>query len=185
MTLPNLITLMRVGLVPLVVLAMVSDNMGWALAGFLVAGISDAVDGYLARRLGQESELGAYIDPIADKLLLVSVFVVMGLTGELPVWLVVLFVSRDGLIVGAVVLSSVMGQPVAIRPLPISKATTAAQIGLAALVLTELAFDIAIGPARDIAVIATALLTVASTAAYLVAWLKHMGDDGRSEGSRD
>jgi cardiolipin synthase (CMP-forming) len=184
MTLANLITILRLLLVPFVVFALLSGSMGWAFAGFVVAGMSDALDGYLARRLNQESELGAYLDPTADKLLLVSVFLVLGFLAELPLWLVIIVVSRDALIVGAVVLSSVMARPVAARPLMISKATTAIQIVLVALVLAELAFEMRLGPAREVVGGLTVLLTVASTAAYLVAWLRHMSDHGQSSDSR-
>ena len=139
MTIPNLITILRFLLVPGVVLAAAHRRMGWALAGFLVAGISDGVDGFIARQFNQRSELGAYLDPMADKLLLVSVFVVLGFMGELPLWLVIACVSRDALIVCAVLLSTVMGHPVAMKPLFVSKANTAVQIVLAAMVLAELA----------------------------------------------
>ena len=77
MTIPNIITLIRFLLVPAVVFALLTGEMGWALVGFLVAGISDGVDGFIARQFDQRSELGAYLDPMADKLLLVSVFVVL------------------------------------------------------------------------------------------------------------
>jgi cardiolipin synthase (CMP-forming) len=182
-TVPNIITIMRLFLVPLIVLALISGNMGWAFVGFLIAGISDGIDGMLARWLDQRSELGAYLDPIADKLLLVSVFIVLGFLGELPPWLVIGVVSRDALIVGAVVLASIMNRPVAARPLMISKMTTAAQIVLIALVLAELAFAPRLWPLRETMVFVTALLTVASAAAYLVAWLEHMGKDGRPDSS--
>ncbi|TPK97399.1 MULTISPECIES: CDP-alcohol phosphatidyltransferase family protein [unclassified Mesorhizobium] len=182
MTLPNMITIMRLLLVPAVVLAMLQSRWDWAFAGFLVAGISDGVDGFIARRWNQSSSLGAYLDPIADKLLLVSVFLVMGFAGELPLWLVVTMVSRDGLIVCAVLLSSVMSHPVEMKPLFVSKANTAAQIVLAALVLGELAFSVHLGPLRTALILLTGVLTVASAAAYLVAWLRHMS--GYGEGSR-
>ncbi|MDX8531454.1 CDP-alcohol phosphatidyltransferase family protein [Mesorhizobium sp. VK25A] len=182
MTIPNLITILRLLLVPAVVLAMLQSLWGWAFAGFLVAGVSDGVDGFIARRWNQSSRLGAYLDPIADKLLLVSVFVVMGFAGELPLWLVVTMVSRDGLIVCAVLLSSVMSHPVEVKPLFVSKANTAAQIVLAALVLGELAFSVHVGPLRTALILLTGVLTVASAAAYLVAWLRHMS--GYGEGSR-
>lgn len=174
LTIPNLITLFRFFLVPAVVFALLSEAYGWALACFVVAGLSDGVDGYLARKLDQRSELGAYLDAIADKLLLVSVFVVLGFERHLPLWLVVMAVSRDGLIVGAVMLSSILGYPVEIKPLFVSKANTAVQIVLAALVLLELAFALTLGPARPVLVVASGLLTAASAAAYLVGWLKHM-----------
>ena len=182
MTIPNLITLLRFFLVPAVVYALLEGATGWALAGFLIAGISDGVDGYIARRWpSQRSELGAWLDPLADKLLLVSVFVVLGLMREIPLWLVIAAVSRDILIMGAVVLADMMGRPMAMRPLFVSKANTAAQITLAALVLTELAFGIAIGSTRFWLVIVVGLLTAASAAAYLVAWLRHMSGYGEGE----
>ena len=95
MTIPNLITILRFLLVPGVVFALLTDKMGWALAGFLVAGISDGIDGFIARQFNQRTELGAYLDPMADKVLLASVFVVLGYMGELPLWLVIAAVSRD------------------------------------------------------------------------------------------
>src|SRR5690606_31332478 len=139
LTVPNLITLIRLLLVPSVVFALLTGYMGWAFAGFLLAGISDGIDGFIARHFDQRSELGAYLDPMADKLLLVSVFVVLGYMGELPLWLVIAAVSRDALIVSAVLLSTIMSHPVKVRPLFVSKANTLVQIVLAALVLGELA----------------------------------------------
>ncbi|WP_274629382.1 CDP-alcohol phosphatidyltransferase family protein [Arvimicrobium flavum] len=178
MTVATLITLMRFFLVPGVVFALLSHRMDWALAGFLVAGISDAVDGFIARHFNQKTELGAYLDPMADKLLLVSVFVVLGYMGELPLWLVIVAVSRDALIVGGVLLSTIMARPVAMKPLMVSKANTATQIVLAALVLGELAFSMTFGPLRDILIVVSGLLTVGSAAAYLVGWLRHMSGHG-------
>jgi cardiolipin synthase (CMP-forming) len=180
-TIPNLITILRFLLVPSVVFALLTDKMGWALAGFLVAGISDGIDGFIARQFNQRSELGAYMDPMADKLLLVSVFVVLGFMGELPLWLVIAAVSRDALIVCAVLLSTVMGNPVEMKPLFVSKANTAVQIILAATVLAELAFVTLFGPARVALIFLSGLLTVASAAAYLVGWLRHMSGNGKSK----
>ncbi len=176
-----MITIMRFVLVPAVVLAMLQAHWGWAFAGFLVAGISDGVDGFIARRYNQHSELGAYLDPMADKVLLVSVFVVMGFIGELPLWLVVTMVSRDALIICAVLLSTVMAHPVEMKPLFVSKANTAIQIVLAAVVLGELALDILLDPLRPALILLSGVLTVASAAAYLVGWLRHMSGNG--EGS--
>lgn len=181
LTIPNLITIMRFVLVPAVVLAMLNMRWDWAFAGFLVAGISDGVDGFIARRFNQQSKLGAYLDPMADKVLLVSVFVVMGFIGELPLWLVVTMVSRDALIICAVLLSTVMAHPVEVKPLYVSKANTAAQIVLAAVVLGELALGLHLDPLRPALILLSGVLTVASAAAYLVAWLRHMS--GYGEGS--
>lgn len=178
MTIPNLITILRFLLVPAVVLAMLQSRWDVAFAGFVIAGISDGVDGFIARQFNQRSRLGAYLDPMADKLLLVSVFVVLGFIGELPLWLVVAAVSRDALIICAVLLSTVMGHPVEMKPLMVSKANTAIQIVLAAEVLAELAFTADLGPLRPALILLSALLTVASAAAYLVAWLRHMSGYG-------
>ncbi len=181
MTVPNLITVLRFALVPAIIYAMLSGEMWWAMVGFIVAGLSDGVDGFVARQFNQRSELGAYLDPLADKLLLVTVFVALGLLGELPLWLVILAVSRDVLIVGAVLLSTIMQHPIEMKPLFISKANTAFQIILAAWVLVELAFQTSISDMRDWLIIASALLTAGSTAAYFVTWLRHMGGYVESE----
>ncbi len=180
MTIPNYITIFRFLLVPAVILALLSDDNVWALICFVVAGVSDGIDGFIARHFNQRSALGAYLDPVADKLLLVSVFLVLGFMSELPLWLVVAAVSRDALIVCAVLLSSLMARPVEMKPLFVSKANTAVQIVLVTAVLTELALDRTFGELRSILVIASGLLTAASAAAYLVQWLRHMGPDDTS-----
>ena len=181
MTLPNLITVARFIMVPLVILAMIDGEMLTAFVLFLLAGVSDGLDGFIARNFNQRSELGAWLDPVADKSLLVSVFIMLGWLGALPSWLVIFAVSRDALIVGAVVLSSLLENPVEMRPLLISKANTMAQIVLLILVLADLA-----GLARLDAVIgwmiyAVAGLTIASASAYLVTWLKHMAGVGQAD----
>lgn len=181
MTVANMITILRFLLVPVVIYALLAGHMGWAFAGFVIAGVSDGVDGFIARHFNQRSELGAYLDPMADKLLLVSVFVMLGLMGELPIWLVIAVVSRDALIVCAVMLSTVMANPVAMKPLMISKANTAIQIVLAGFVLAELAFQLQYGTVRVGLIFLSGLLTIASAAAYLVAWLRHMSGYGESE----
>ena len=178
MTAANMITILRFVLVPAVVYCLLTGEWPLAFAGFLVAGISDGVDGFVARHFNQRSKLGGYLDPMADKLLLVSVFVVLGFLGELPLWLVIAVVSRDALIVCAVLLSTVMGNPVEMKPLMVSKANTAVQIVLAAIVLAELAFQADFGQARPVLIILSALLTVASAGAYLVGWSRHMNKYG-------
>ena len=182
MTIANLITILRFLLVPAVVYAMLSGRMDWAFAGFLVAGVSDGVDGFVARHFNQRIELGAYLDPMADKLLLVSVFVVLGIMGELPLWLVIVAVSRDALIICAVLLSSVMAQSgrdeaaVGVQ----GKHRRADRAGRASCSpnwpSASTSACVAAGPHC-----LSGLLTVASAAAYLVAWLRHMGGYGEGE----
>jgi len=183
-TIPNFITLGRVILVPVIFYLLVSNETKAAFFLFVVAGISDAVDGYLAKRYDWGSELGAYLDPLADKLLLVSMFVALGVQGSLPVWLVVAVVSRDILIVLGVILAWLMGQPVRIAPLLISKINTTAQIVLAATVLADEGFGLGLTDLRQVLIWITGALTVVSLAAYTSAWIRHMsGDD--TEAARD
>jgi cardiolipin synthase (CMP-forming) len=182
MTIPNCITIFRFLLVPFVLYSIFAGHMAVALAGFVLAGISDGVDGFIARRFNQRSELGAYLDPIADKLLLVSIFGVFGYLGQLPLWLVFLVISRDAMIVGAVVLSTIMGNPVKMHPLMVSKANTAFQIVLAAFVLAELAFSLSYTKLELCLVWLVALLTALSAAAYLVSWMRHMAGFAETNG---
>ncbi len=174
MTLPNLITVARLLSVPLLIFLLMNADWKSAAVLFVLAGISDGVDGFIARHFDQRSKLGAYLDPVADKLLLVSVFVVLAVMGQLPAWLALLVVSRDVLIVVAVLLSSLIGHPVEVRPIFVSKANTACQIALLVLVLFQLGFGMGLGSLRIALVAAVAALTVLSAAAYLVTWLRHM-----------
>lgn len=178
MTVPNFITLLRFLMVPAVVYALLLGEMLPAFIIFVVAGISDGIDGFVARHYNQQSELGAYLDPIADKLLLVTVFVMLAILDFLPQWLVVLVVSRDVLIIMAVLLSSVMAQPVDMNPIFISKANTALQIALVSVVLAELAFNTGFGELRNILIYVVAALTVLSATAYLRLWIDHMANTG-------
>jgi cardiolipin synthase len=111
-----------------VVWAITLGEMRIAFALFLVAGISDAVDGFLAKRFHMKSELGAYLDPLADKALIVSIYVSLGIVGMVPIFLVILVVSRDIMIISAFMLAWLVGRPMPVRPLLVSKANTVAQI---------------------------------------------------------
>jgi cardiolipin synthase (CMP-forming) len=182
MTIPNYITIFRFLLVPLVLYCIFEGQMALALAGFILAGVSDGVDGFIARRFNQRSELGAYLDPIADKLLLVSMFGVFGYLGQLPLWLVYLVISRDAMIIGAVVLSTIMGNPVKMHPLMVSKANTAMQIVLAAFVLADLAFALDYVRTEQYLEWLVALLTGASAGAYFVTWMRHMAGFAETDG---
>ena len=110
MSIPNIITLGRILLVPFIVWAIASSQMEIAFAIFVVAGVSDAVDGFLAKRFNMASELGALLDPLADKALLVSIYVALGIWGAVPRWIVILVVSRDIMIVSAVIVSWLCGK---------------------------------------------------------------------------
>jgi cardiolipin synthase len=179
LSIPNLITLGRILLVPVVVWAIYNGSMLLAFMLFLIAGISDAVDGFLAKRFNMSSELGAYLDPLADKTLIVSIYVTLGIAGKIPGWLVILVVSRDIMIVGAVVLSRLIGSPVRVKPLLVSKLNTAAQIVFACVLLGSLGFNV--DTTSDtyrypITVLMglVAGLTLLSVAAYVAEWVRHM-----------
>lgn len=172
--LPNFITLGRVILVPIVFWLLLSGEMQLAFFLFVIAGISDGVDGYLAKRFGWTTELGAYLDPLADKLLLVCIFIALGVGAQLPLWLVIAVVSRDLLIVIGVVLSWLLANPVHIHPLVVSKFNTVFQILLAAVVMADEGFHLGLNPLRVALIWVTAALVLASLAAYVRTWLLHM-----------
>ena len=175
MSIPNLITLARILCVPIMVWAIASQAMLLAFVLFLAAGISDLVDGYLAKHFGMTSELGAYLDPLADKALIVSIYVALGINGAIARWLVILVVSRDIMIVSAVILSWLVGKPVAVKPLLVSKINTAAQIVLAGLVLAALGFRFEAQWAIDAGMVVVAALTLLSVAGYVREWIRYMG----------
>ena len=140
MNIPNILTLLRILLVPLAIWLIISDAYGAAFFVLVAAGATDGLDGYLAKRFGWATELGAYLDPLADKVLLVSTYVALGVRLLLPSWLVILVVSRDVMIVAAILLSVVLGETIQMRPIAISKLNTVVQIGLALLILADAGF---------------------------------------------
>lgn len=174
MSIPNIITLGRILLVPFIIWAIASSQMEIAFAIFIVAGVSDAVDGFLAKRFNMASELGALLDPLADKALLVSIYVTLGIWGAMPRWLVILVVSRDIMIVGAVIVSWLFEKPIPMKPLMVSKLNTFAQVAFAALVLAALGFGFKSSPFDAILMGAVAILTLLSVSFYLVEWVRHM-----------
>ena len=159
---------------PVVVWAITSGQMRIAFLVFLAAGLSDAVDGFLAKRFHMASHLGAYLDPLADKALIVSIYVSLGVAGALPIALVILVVSRDIMIIGAFLLSWLIDRPMKAKPLMVSKANTVAQIILAALVLAEQGFGFDLAAVSMLFMILVAILTLVSIAFYLAEWVRHM-----------
>jgi cardiolipin synthase (CMP-forming) len=140
LTAANQVTLLRMVLIPAFVLLVVYGQLGWALFVFAAAGITDALDGLIARLAGQRTQLGAWLDPAADKLLLVTTFVVLtlpglGLANQLPLWLTVLIISRDVLIVLAVAIVTLAIGPRTFRPSIFGKIATATYIVTAAVAI--------------------------------------------------
>jgi cardiolipin synthase (CMP-forming) len=174
LSIPNLVTLVRILLVPIVVWAITSGEMRIAFLLFVGAGVSDAIDGFVAKRFHMTSELGAYLDPLADKALIVSIYVSLGIAGKLPLFIVILVVSRDIMIIGAFMLAWLVGRPMAARPLLVSKINTVAQILLATLVLAEQGFGFDADLSSKLLMALVAVLTLLSIAFYLVEWVRHM-----------
>ena len=168
--LPNLITLARLLAVPITVYLILQHAYGAAFWLFVAAGVSDALDGYLAKRFDLASELGAYLDPLADKALLASVFVALGYLDHVAMWLVILIVFRDVLIIGGAILYQTLTQSLEMTPLFVSKINTAVQIGLACAVLAQLGAGWDVPALTDVLVILAAATTFLSGAAYVIKW---------------
>jgi cardiolipin synthase (CMP-forming) len=166
LTAPNLITFGRLCAVPLAFWLVVEHRLDYAFFLFVAAGLSDAVDGWLARRYGGNS-VGALLDPVADKALLVTMYVTLAVVRELPDWLAILVVFRDLLIVGGVLVLGILGQPVVIRPLYVSKLNTALQIVLIAATLFLAGFGLSAQLLVTVLVWTVAVSTLVSGAAYV------------------
>lgn len=169
--LPNLISLARLLAVPLVVWLIIQDRYGLAFWVFAAAGVSDALDGFIAKQFGLRTVIGGFLDPLADKALLMSVYVALGYRGQVDAWLVILIVSRDILIIGGAILYQTLTQSLTMQPLLISKINTGAQIAFATLLLAKLGLDIS----TDYGIVAAASIFVAATtilsgAAYIAVW---------------
>lgn len=136
MNIPNLISLLRIILVPIVVILLIQGLFFKAMVVFVIAALSDALDGFLARFMHQQTELGAYLDPIADKALLASSFVTLSVLHIIPSWLTVIVISRDFVILLGIYILSLMSIQVEIRPSLVSKVTTFFQLVTVLLALS-------------------------------------------------
>jgi cardiolipin synthase (CMP-forming) len=172
LNIPNLLTLMRLMSVPLMIWLIVSQRFGTAFCVFVAAGVSDALDGFIAKRFDCRTRLGALLDPVADKALLSSVYVALGIAGWLPNWLVILVVFRDVTIIGGFVLLQTIAAPRKYDPLYISKLNTLLQIALVGYVLGRLGMGFPDGVLTDVLVGLTAVTTVLSGLSYLIRWAR-------------
>jgi len=170
--LPNIITLLRIAATPVAVWLILEGRLMAAFWVFVAAGLSDAVDGFIAKQFDMETELGKFLDPLADKALLVSVYISLGLGGYLPTWLVIMVVFRDVMIVGGAMLFETMTHSLTMQPLMISKVNTTLQIVLAAGVMANAGYGIEFDGGMDVLVILTAMATVASGLTYAVVWVR-------------
>ncbi len=170
LTLANQLTILRIMLIPALVLLMVYGYLGAALLVFLIAGVTDALDGLIARVTSQPTSLGAWLDPMADKLLLVTTFIVLTLpqvelTNHVPLWLTVLLISRDIVIVGVVAIVSLAVGPRTFRPSLLGKLATATFI-LTSVVFMYYNWRMETSPVVDVAVWTALALTLVSSGDY-------------------
>jgi cardiolipin synthase len=183
--LPNIISLSRLIITPIILWLMLTGAFLGAFWLFLAAAVSDALDGAIAKRFDMVTVLGGYLDPIADKTMLVGVFLVLGSLGHLPVWIVLLVVSRDALIIGGALLLWMLERPFWMKPLIVSKVNTVCQIALAVTVLGFLGlssahdFIVTLGVMVDILMVVVAVTTLVSGGAYLVMWARRMNHGER------
>ncbi len=178
MNIPNSITLARILFVPLIVWLILKEERMAAFVVFVLSGISDALDGLIAKQFNSVTRLGKYLDPLADKILLVSIYVTLGFKEDIPSWLVIMVVSRDLLIVGGILFSYLMDVVVKIRPSRISKVNTFFQILLAAVVMGAGALDVSLGYVIPVIVYTVALTTILSGYDYLRMWMREYNQIG-------
>jgi cardiolipin synthase len=180
---PNFLTVLRIVLVPVIVILLIQGQFANALLCFIIAGVTDGLDGMLARSLGQTTVVGAYLDPLADKILVISMYATLAVIGVIPGWLAVIVISRDFIILGGILVLTLMSVNIEVKPSFVSKINTMIQIItiFVALLLkaggTEADF-------REVFVFVcwlTAIFTVISGGDYL---LKGMRIINRGDGDR-
>jgi cardiolipin synthase (CMP-forming) len=166
MNLPNILTLARVLMIPFFVIFIIDKHFGWALITFAIAGITDGIDGLIARITHQRTELGAYLDPIADKLLLFAAFITLAIIEIIPSWLVVIVITRDVIILVGFLVMLLTNYHPKINPSLLSKMTTVFQILTIVLVLLTGYYPV-LKQLSVIAVYGTAIITVLSGSHYI------------------
>jgi len=171
MTVPNFITTIRIILTPIFVIYLINDQIITGLILLIISGVSDGVDGLVARLFNQKSKLGAYLDPVADKIILISAFVTLTIKGFLPAWITVMVISRDIMILIGVLILFLNGMKINIRPAITSKITTCFQFITLITVLSKDWF-----PKLQVyfpcLFYLTALFTIISFLQYMYHWFK-------------
>jgi len=180
---PNIISLMRLLLVPPVVLAILAGDFGWALLLFFIAGLSDGVDGFLAKRFGWQTPLGGFLDPLADKLLMVSSIIALASLGHVPVWLAVAVLLRDLVIVTGALSYRLLVGPFGAAPTVISKINTLVQILLVLGVLASLTLqlDADLSPLFLVALV----MALSSGTDYVLQWSRRAREAWRGGQTRE
>lgn len=185
---PNIISILRILLVIPTVYLLLDHQYSYALLLFFVAGLSDGLDGFLARRFNWTSRLGSFLDPMGDKLLMTASYFMLGMLGHLPIWLVAIVIGRDLVIVLGASAYRLLVQDISMSPLLISKANTAAQIFLVLLMLFKLS---GLPVSADVpgwlilgTIYLVAMTSVLSGLAYIVVWSKRAVEDTRENNQK-
>lgn len=176
MNIPNLLTFFRILLVPLFVIMLIYGYSLQAFFVFMIAGITDALDGFIARVFNQRTILGAYLDPIADKLLLVTSYIVLAIIGIIPPWLTVLVISRDIFIMIGLAVLFINHKPLEIRPTILGKVSTFTQITTVVIALAVAQPIVLFQPLLLWGIYIAAIFTILSGLHYTYMWVRQMGD---------
>lgn len=171
MNLPNFLSFVRIFSVPIFILMVLNHNIHWALFLFVMAGITDALDGYIAKKFKKVTELGKFLDPLADKILLTSGFITLTINGLLPLWITLMVVTRDLVIIAGAVVFQVLTGSLKMDPLAISKTNTLMQIILIIAVMVNVTFPLGSFVIQLLFIIVT-LTTILSGGFYIVLWTK-------------
>lgn len=180
LTWPNMISLLRIFAVPFIIWLILSQEMAWAFLVTVLAGMTDILDGMVARTFKTASTVGHYLDPIADKVLLVSLYLVLGLKGYLPDWLVILIVFRDLLIVAGAAFLMLLNKDFVVQPSKISKINTFLQIVGVVWVLGKLAFGLCVPFITTLLTWSIGVTTVLSGIGYVILWLHYISPNGEA-----
>jgi cardiolipin synthase len=167
---PNLLTLVRVAACPILVLLLHERSYELALYLFIAAGITDGLDGYIAKKFDCVTSFGAVLDPIADKLLIASAYIMLAILGDIPFWLLIAVMFRDLVIIVGYLILVVMGHDVPMRPTYMSKINTFMQISLMGAVLVEKSGLLEISPLVVVLIAGVVVTTVVSGAQYVWFW---------------
>ena len=177
---PNILSALRLVAAPITAIMILEHADVVALCVFAFAGLSDALDGFLAKRFALTSRFGAWLDPAADKFLMLASFVTLTVIGAVPVWLTVLVIGRDAAIVLGVALAHALNASLQIRPLIVGKASTVAQVGYVAFVLLLLAADLSEPRIAFAGAVVVAAFTLWSFLAYAAVWLQAVAPGRRA-----
>jgi len=175
LNIPNILTVLRIIMVPLFVIFLIKKEFNYAFIVFIIAGVTDALDGFLARYLNQRSRVGAILDPIADKLLLSASYICFALIDKIPDWLCVIVISRDIIIIGGIGVLYLLKKEIEFKPSIISKWTTVLQISSIVAIFLVNIFVYVLEFINYI-FISTAVITIASGLHYSYTGLKMMSN---------